>query len=208
MRYAFIRETLADRELYGMPLSERCRILGVKAFDGKRIYGLTATPKRKDGKMPAVRMLIGEPIGRYASEAVDNKIVKMILSKTAMTCPTNASYVEQIDCLVGSQNRLRLVREATLSLVRDNRHVLLLTERVEHLGMLRDALKGADCPVFLLESGMSMKSRRAILDEMAKLPRETPFILLATGSLAGEAIRLPRTRRTRDISADLLGGPT
>lgn len=29
MRYAFIRETLADRELYGMPLSERCRILGV-----------------------------------------------------------------------------------------------------------------------------------------------------------------------------------
>lgn len=29
MRYAFIRETLEDRELYGMPLSERCRILGV-----------------------------------------------------------------------------------------------------------------------------------------------------------------------------------
>lgn len=28
MRYAFIRETLVDPELYGMPLSERCRILG------------------------------------------------------------------------------------------------------------------------------------------------------------------------------------
>lgn len=38
---------------------------------------------------------------------------------------------------------------------------------------------------------MSMKSRRAILDEMAKLPKETPFILLATGSLAGEGFDCP-----------------
>lgn len=125
---------------YGLLIVDECHHAGagsyveaLEAFDGKRIYELTALPKEKTARC----LPCGEPIGRYASEAVDNKIVKMILSKTAMTCPTNASYVEQIDCLVGSQNRLRLVREATLSLVHDNRHVLLLTERVEHLGMLR-----------------------------------------------------------------------
>ncbi len=44
MRYAFIRESLSDPELYGMPLSERCRILGVSTS------GYYEWLRRRDGR--------------------------------------------------------------------------------------------------------------------------------------------------------------
>lgn len=186
---------------YGLLIVDECHHAGagsyveaLEAYDGCRIYGLTATPKRKDGRMPAVRMLIGEPIGRFSGESVDYKIVKTIVSKTVMTCPGNASYVEQVDCLVADASRLRLLREAVESLVLGGRHVLVLTERVEHLGLLGEILADLPAPVFTLESSMSAKTRRAVLDEIDALTEtedDSPLVLLATGSLVGEGFDCP-----------------
>lgn len=183
---------------YGLLIVDECHHAGagsyieaLEAYDGRRVYGLTATPKRKDGKMQAVRMLIGETLGRFASEAVDYKIVQTLISKTARTCPSNASYVEQIDCLVADPTRMQLVRDAVEALAARGRHTLVLTERVEHLALIREALEGAVENLFFLESGMSAKRRKAVMCDIESLPPGSPFVLLATGSLAGEGFDCP-----------------
>ena len=67
MRYAFIRETLADPELYGMPLSERCQILDVSSSGYYEWLGRQEgrprkkpnEPKRAKTVMASVRRLQG-----------------------------------------------------------------------------------------------------------------------------------------------------
>lgn len=62
MRYAFIRETHADPELYGMPLSERCRILGVSTSGYYEWLGRQEGRPRKKPNEPKRAMLSDETV--------------------------------------------------------------------------------------------------------------------------------------------------
>lgn len=62
VRYAFIRETLADPELYGMPLSERCRILGVSTSGYYEWLGRQEGRPRKKPNEPKRAMLSDETV--------------------------------------------------------------------------------------------------------------------------------------------------
>lgn len=67
----------------------------------------------------------------------------------------------------------------------------MLTERTEHLELLRDALGGGIEHCFVLHGRLSKKQRAAIFTALAELDDSAPRVLLATGRLIGEGFDHP-----------------
>lgn len=72
-----------------------------------------------------------------------------------------------------------------------DRKVLVLTERTEHLDAIRAALDRHASALFVLLGRMSKKQRGALIAQLDALPPEAPRILLATGKLIGEGFDHP-----------------
>jgi superfamily II DNA or RNA helicase len=68
----------------------------------------------------------------------------------------------------------------------DGRCPLVLTERVQHLTILADALLKTSTNIFVLRGGMGKKQRKAVLDQLAAVPDKEPRVILATGRYIGE----------------------
>lgn len=183
---------------YGLLIVDECHHAAagsyveiLRSYAGKYLYGLTATPKRRDGKMPAVRMLIGNEIDKASVELVDYKVVKAVMSSSSKPSCPDASYVLQVDDLVADMQRTQFVTGSVIDLVRRGRRILVLTERVEHMKILFKALQGSCDQFVMLTSDMKPKQRQAVLTKFAGISAGQPAILLATGGLAGEGFDCP-----------------
>ena len=69
--------------------------------------------------------------------------------------------------------------------------VLVLTERTEHLDVIRATLAGRVQTLFTLHGRLSRKQREALVDELDALPPDAPRVLLSTGKLVGEGFDHP-----------------
>ena len=183
---------------YGLLIVDECHHAGagsyveaLENYAGRCIYGLTATPKRRDGRMPAVRMLIGPQIARFDVDNVDYKIIKKVVCTTPMTCVDNAMYSEQVDSLIRDKKRLALVKSSVEQMVKQQRHILVLTERLEHLTRLAEVLAPLLPAFHMLTSEMKPKDRKALLDELEQHDPKEPLVLLSTGGVAGEGFDCP-----------------
>jgi superfamily II DNA or RNA helicase len=84
------------------------------------------------------------------------------------------------------------LRSDAITAYQEGRKVLVLTERTEHLSLLRDALGGAVETCFVLHGRLSKKQRAAVLSGLDELDESAPRVLLATGRLVGEGFDHPR----------------
>ena len=73
----------------------------------------------------------------------------------------------------------------------EGRKILVLTERTEHLELLREALGESIEHCFVLHGRLSRKARATILCELDALNESTPRVLLSTGRLIGEGFDHP-----------------
>jgi superfamily II DNA or RNA helicase len=83
------------------------------------------------------------------------------------------------------------LRSDAITAYQEGRKVLVLTERTEHLSLLRDALGGAVETCFVLHGRLSKKQRAAVLSGLDELDESAPRVLLATGRLVGEGFDHP-----------------
>lgn len=183
---------------YGLLIVDECHhaaagsyVEVLRAYGGKYLYGLTATPKRRDGKMPAVRMLLGDEIDKTSVAYVDYKVLKVVISSSSKPSWSDASYAEQVDGLVADSQRNQLVKQAVVDLVRQGRRILILTERVEQMRILFKAIGGLCNQFATLSSDMKPKQREEILAKFEGISASEPAILLSTGGLAGEGFDCP-----------------
>ena len=187
---------------YGMVIVDECHHVAaftfetvLKAVEAKYVYGLSATPVRKDGHHPIIFMQCG-PV-RYLvdakSQAEKQEFRHVVIPRfTRMRLPDADSIQDMYAGMVENENRNDLLISDTLTLVQEGRTPILLTERKEHAAKLAGYLADKVKNVFLLIGSDRQKEKREKLAALQNVPSDEDLVVVATGKYIGEGFDSPR----------------
>ena len=172
----------------------------INSFKAKYVYGLTATPVRRDGHQHIIFMQCGPVLystttkqmnevqgfahyfhPRFTSfHTVENKEGKE---------PSINDYYEK---MCQSEARNQLIIEDVIKSVENGRTPLILSHRISHLEYLEEKLKFSAKNVILITGKGTQKQKKEQLEKLKSIPDDESLIVLATGKYAGEGFDLPR----------------
>lgn len=184
---------------YGQIIVDECHHISAFSFESvlkqvkaKYVVGLTATPFRRDGHHPIIFMQCGAI--RHIVTKAETTPTEMKVVATNMIVP-EVSHLAAIQdifrMLSNNTERNHLITKDIVAAFQEGRKILALTDRIEHLLMLRDQLGDQVENCFILHGKLKAKQRAVTLTELAKLDQVTPRIILATGRLIGEGFDHP-----------------
>jgi superfamily II DNA or RNA helicase len=192
---------------YGMVIVDECHHVSASSFDqilrainAKYVYGMSATPIRKDGHHPIIFMHCGEI--RYKVEARKQALVRpfdhlVIPRFTPFRKPAFQDekdwHISEVYRLI-SQNDLRnrLIVGDVIASVNRRRTPIVLTERTKHVHVLADMLLENEINVVTLTGMMSAKERKGAMARIHGFAPDESFVIVATGRLIGEGFDEPR----------------
>ena len=187
-------------EKYGQVIVDECHHVGAASFDAilkrtkaKYVFGLTATPIRRDGQQPIIFMQCG-PIRYTAAKPASAPHDLEVIPRSRFSridLPLEAGIQDVFRHLANDQGRTDAIAAEVRDAFQKNRKVLVLTERTEHLNAIRNALSQQITDPFVLHGRMSKRQRAALITELDTLPPDAPRVLLATGKLVGEGFDHP-----------------
>ncbi len=189
-------------EEYGMVIVDECHHVAaftfesvLKAVKARYVYGLSATPVRKDGHHPIIFMQCG-PI-RYLvdakSQAEKRDFAHFVIPRFTRTRLPNANGIQDLYAgVIGNERRNALIISDALKLVQEGRTPILLTQRKDHAGQLAELLNGKVRNVFLLVGSDKPKERREKLAALQAAPADEDMVVVATGKYIGEGFDSPR----------------
>jgi len=193
---------------YGQVIIDECHHISAASFE--RIIrkcpayyrlGLSATVVRKDGQHPIVMMNLGEV--RYSNTRSISLFAQKVFPRfTGFSIPAEISTDTKIESkalsiqeifhsLYLNENRNKLIIQDILDAHREGRECLVLSERLEHLEILRDALKEHISSLFVLKGGLGKKQIKAIMEAIQNTSSHEHKVILATGKYLGEGFDLP-----------------
>ena len=193
----FVRE-------YGMVIVDECHHVSSITFENvlrhitaHHVYGLTATPIRKDGLQPIIFMQCG-PI-RFSADAktqiqkqsFQRYLVPRFTSYRSVT-ENRQSFALLSQSLAESELRNTLIVEDVLNAVTAGRTPIILTGRTSHVKLLSGMLKPHISHVIQLTGEGTVKSKREILQGLHDIPQNSPLVIVATGKYVGEGFDYPR----------------
>lgn len=186
---------------YGLVIVDECHHISAVNFsrvlsevDAATVYGLTATPIRKDGHHPIIFMQCGPVRFQVSarSEAKKRSFSHAVIPRfTALRLPLTRAYdqwhiTEIYERITGDELRNELIAQDVLRAVAEGRKPLVLTERTAHLELLKLSLQQKGLKVITLYGTMKAKERKEAIKELKALAMDEAFVLLATGRLIGE----------------------
>lgn len=184
---------------YGQIIVDECHHLSAFSFEAilkqvraRYVVGLTATPMRRDGHHPIIFMQCG-PVRHTAAspETAPAKLEVWSRYLSVPGIPADATIQEVFRILVNDAERNRRIADDILAAYQAGRKVLVLTERANHLPLLREMLGDEIERCFVLHGRLPKKQRMAVYTELEALEASTPRVLLATGRLIGEGFDHP-----------------
>ena len=192
---------------YGMVIVDECHHVSAVSFEevlkqtsAKYVYGLTATPTRKDGHHPIIFMQCG-PI-RYRDDAIKQAAKRpfehyIIPRFTSFRVPLDKAekeitIQELYSEIVVSEMRNQQIIEDVIKCHENGRNCLVLTERTAHVEWIAKELSKSFPDVITLTGGMGSKAATEMRERIADTPIDNPLILVATGKYIGEGFDEPR----------------
>lgn len=189
---------------YGMVIVDECHHVSsitfenvLKSIKAHTVYGLTATPIRKDGHQPIIFMQCG-PI-RFSADA-KSQIVKQSFERYLI--PRFTSYRSITDdkqsittlyqLLSEDEMRNTLIVEDVCKVVEAGRTPIILTNRTAHVTMLAEKLRDKVKNVVTLTGTGNAKEKLETLQHLHEISREEPLAIVATGKYVGEGFDYPR----------------
>jgi superfamily II DNA or RNA helicase len=180
---------------YGQVIVDECHHISAFTFErvlkhvrARYVYGLTATPIRKDGLHPIIFMQCG-PI-RYKVDARSQAKVRPLIHKLIVRNTRFSSKSENIQelykYLAKDEKRNQMLFEDVLHALEERRSPIILTERIEHLEYLSDKFKGFAKNIIVLSGNLSKKEQKAALERLANTPDTEERLVIATGKYIGE----------------------
>ncbi len=167
------------------------------AANARRVYGLSATPRRQDGLMKIVFMQCG-PI-RYEvdpkEQAVEQGFRRLMVPRfTRVRLPrleSGSTFNDVVAGLCDHSVRSRIIVQDVVDAVGNGRTPLVLSRRVGHAADLASMLESEGVKTFLLTGKGTARERRERMKQLRNAGDE-PLAVVATGSYAGEGFDLPR----------------
>lgn len=207
---ALLQSCISDNEVkpfvrnYGMVIVDECHHAPAVNFErvlrevnARFVYGLTATPIRKDGHQPIIFMQCGDI--RYTSDSKSQQTQQPFrrLLIPRFTSHRNlkadgGNYAQVIDELIESESRNKQILDDIASNLAEGRTPIILTARTAHIDLLAEECRQI-CPnVFRLVGNDSAKTKREVMEQLSLVPADEPLVVVATGKYVGEGFDLPR----------------
>lgn len=191
---------------YGMVIVDECHHVSAFSFElilkniqAKYVYGLTATPNRKDGHHPIITMQCG-PI-RFRDDAkkqaekrpFDHYIIPRFTSFRIPTFDEKESTITDFYAgIVDDETRNQQIIADVSQCYKEGRNCIVLTERTAHVELLANELRKTIPEVISITGNRSAKETRESLALITNAPIDRPMILVATGRYIGEGFDEPR----------------
>ncbi|HWR11160.1 MAG TPA: helicase-related protein [Rectinemataceae bacterium] len=159
----------------------------MKQCSNRYIVGLSATPIRRDGLAPIIFMQCG--LIRYSGTRSATLAQDMEVRLSSLACPAipkESSIQSLFKVLSQDESRNLSVCADIINAFREGRKIIVLTERSEHISILRTLLEPSIPDLFVLHGRMSIKQRTLVVARLNALPESDSFVILATGRLVGE----------------------
>jgi superfamily II DNA or RNA helicase len=158
----------------------------ISKFNSQYLYGLTATPFRKDNDSKLIFIHLGEIITEISNDVLnDSRHPNIIIRNTDLNVPFNGKtdrFETLSKILVHDSARNRLILEDVIHELKQERKCVILTERKEHIETLEQYLKQSFETITL--SGEDSESIRKSKWNVLRLGNYQ--VLITTGQLFGE----------------------
>lgn len=207
---ALLQSCINDNEVkpfvreYGMVIVDEChhapafnfeRVL--REVNARYVYGLTATPIRKDGHQPIIFMQCGEirytsdPKVQQAQQSFRRLLIPRFTSHRNLNAD-GSNYAQILEELTENESRNKLILDDVASNLAEGRTPIILTARTAHVDILTKQCRKI-CPnVIRLVGNDSAKAKREVMSRLNDIPANEPLIVVATGKYVGEGFDLPR----------------
>ena len=207
---ALMQSCISDNEVkpfvkgYGMVIADECHHVSavnfeqiLKAVNARYVYGLTATPIRKDGHQPIIFMQCG-PI-RYSADAKtqmqSQTFQRLLVPRFTPFRPINGenlSYAKVTQQIAEDECRNLFIVKDVISVLKDGRSPIILTSRTSHVALLSELLQ-PHCPnVVTFVGSNTAKEKRMKMEKLWSIPPSEPLVIVATGKYIGEGFDYAR----------------
>ena len=189
---------------YGMVIVDECHHVSSITFEqvlmsikAHTIYGLTATPIRKDGHQPIIFMQCG-PIrfstdvkSQIAKQSFDRFLISRFTSYNSIL-EDRLSIATLYKYLSEDEIRNNLIVEDICKAVNTGRTPIILTNRTAHVSVLAEKLKATIKNVISLTGAGTTKEKREAMQRLQTIPDSEQLVIVATGKYIGEGFDYPR----------------
>ena len=201
-----VKELVKD---YGMVIVDECHHVSAVSFElilksvnARYVYGLTATPTRKDGHHPIITMQCGpirfrddakkqaekRPFDHYVIPRFTSFKVPLWWEKEEKDLSITELYAE----IVLNEIRNQQIIDDVIQCYKEGRNCLILTERTAHVEFLTRELIKTIPDVISIMGTMGAKETRETLTQITNAQKKKPLTLVATGRYIGEGFDEPR----------------
>ena len=204
---------------YGMVIVDECHHVSSITFEqvlmsikAHTIYGLTATPIRKDGHQPIIFMQCG-PIrfttdakSQIAKQSFDRFLIPRFTSYNSIL-EDRLSIATLYKYLSEDEIRNNLIVEDICKAVNTGRTPIILTNRTAHVSVLAEKLKATIKNVISLTGAGTTREKREAMQRLQTIPDSEQLVIVATGKYVGEGFDYPRldTEATKQYLIDEVG---
>lgn len=171
----------------------------LQEINAKYVYGVTATPKRGDGKEKINEFLLGPIRYRFTAKdrAEEQNINHLVYPRFTRTVkPHHLSKTpygnDAYELIRNNDVRDEQIIRDVADCVQAGRTPVVLTKYVDHAKKLSERLKTYADRLILLTGANGTKARRAQVEGLNKVDNSDSLILVGTGSLLGEGFDFPR----------------
>jgi len=189
---------------YGMVIVDECHHVSSITFEqvlmyikAHTIYGLTATPIRKDGHQPIIFMQCG-PIrfstdvkSQIAKQSFDRFLIPRFTSYNSIL-EDRLSIATLYKYLYEDEIRNNLIVEDICKAVNTGRTPIILTNRTAHVSVLAEKLKATIKNVISLTGAGTTREKREAMQRLQTIPDSEQLVIVATGKYIGEGFDYPR----------------
>lgn len=189
---------------YGMVIVDECHHVSSVSFEqvlrqvrAHYVYGLTATPIRKDGHQPIIFMQCGKI--RYTADA-KSQIDKQDFTRTLISRFTSfrnlssdtKTYTQIIEAISTDEMRNKFIVEDVKKVIEEGRTPIILTSLTSHVRLLADMISPYAKHVITLVGADSTKEKKIAMEQLQKIPASESSVIVATGKYIGEGFDYPR----------------
>ncbi|MBF1630908.1 MAG: DEAD/DEAH box helicase family protein, partial [Prevotella sp.] len=189
---------------YGLVIVDECHHVSSITFEQvlmsiktHTIYGLTATPIRKDGHQPIIFMQCG-PIrfstdvkSQIAKQSFDRFLIPRFTSYNSIL-EDRLSIATLYKYLSEDEIRNNLIVEDICKAVNTGRTPIILTNRTAHVSVLAEKLKATIKNVISLTGAGTTREKREAMQRLQTIPDSEQLVIVATGKYIGEGFDYPR----------------
>lgn len=189
---------------YGMVIVDECHHVSSVSFEqvlkqvrAKYVYGLTATPIRKDGHQPIIFMQCGkirftaDTQSQIKSQNFKRTLIPRFTSFRNLSSDAK-TYTQIIETLSTDVLRNNLIIEDVKKEVLGGRTPIILTSLTSHVRLLANMLHPFADNVITLVGADSDKDKRLELERLHGIKSSESLIIFATGKYIGEEFDFSR----------------